>query len=181
MVWNCALTMSSTHIGERSMRLLEAAQMDKEVCSECEQHTAGGHKVPQNHSLAHEHYLDAHDAGHWRAPHALALVHQRGWGVPPNCTKAQYYMQTFIKERSSWSDQMDEAVLAVDAGQCQYCPHHFTVWFVLQDVVRHVFLPQRMMILSASFECYTSECHQSAGCSWRTIQQNELGYYRVLI
>ncbi|KAL3157325.1 hypothetical protein ABBQ32_011809 [Trebouxia sp. C0010 RCD-2024] len=77
---------------------------------------AGGHGVETNHSLAHEHYLDAHDAGHWRAPHALAITHQRGWGVAANCTKAQQYIQTFIKERSTWADQMDEAVLALDAG-----------------------------------------------------------------
>lgn len=77
---------------------------------------AGGHGVAKNHSLAHEHYLDAHDAGHWRAPHALAIAHQRGLGVQPNCTAAQEYIQTFIKERSSWSDQMEEALLAVDAG-----------------------------------------------------------------
>ena len=69
-----------------------------------------------NHSLAHEHFLDAHDAGHWRAPHALAITHQRGLGVEANCSKAQQYIQTFIKERSSWTDQMDEAVLALDAG-----------------------------------------------------------------
>ena len=80
------------------------------------QMTAGGHGVAKNHSLAHEHYLDAHDAGYWRAPHALAIAHQRGLGVRPNCTAAQEYIQTFIKERSSWSDQMDEALLAVDAG-----------------------------------------------------------------
>ena len=82
------------------------------------QMTAGGHGVAKNHSLAHEHYLDAHDAGHWRAPHALAAAHQRGLGVRPNCTAAKEYIQTFIKERSSWSDQMDEALLAVDAGVC---------------------------------------------------------------
>jgi len=80
------------------------------------QMTAGGHGVAKNHSLAHEHYLDAHDAGHWRAPHALAIAHQRGLGVRPNCTAAKEYIQTFIKERSSWSDQMDEALLAVNAG-----------------------------------------------------------------
>ena len=72
--------------------------------------------MPLNHTLAHRHYLDAHDAGHWRAPHALAITHQRGWGVKANCTKAQHYIQTFIRERSSWTDQMDEAILAVDAG-----------------------------------------------------------------
>lgn len=72
--------------------------------------------MPQNHSLAHEHYLDAHDAGHWRAPYALAAAHQRGLGVKANCSAAKEYIQTFVKERSSWSDQMDEAVLAVDAG-----------------------------------------------------------------
>ncbi|KAL0022984.1 hypothetical protein WJX79_002367 [Trebouxia sp. C0005] len=77
---------------------------------------AGGHGVAKNHSLAHEHYLDAHDAGHWRAPHALAIAHHRGLGVRPNCTAAKEYIQTFIKERSSWSDQMDEALLAVNAG-----------------------------------------------------------------
>ena len=66
--------------------------------------------------MAHEHYLDAHDAGQWRAPHALAITHQQGWGVQPNCSRAQRYIQTFIKERSSWTTQMDEAVLAVDAG-----------------------------------------------------------------
>lgn len=80
------------------------------------QMAAGGHGVAKNHSLAHKHYLDAHDAGHWRAPHALAIAHQRGLGVRPNCTAAKEYIQTFIKERSSWSDQMDEALLAVDAG-----------------------------------------------------------------
>ncbi|DBA85906.1 TPA: hypothetical protein ACH3X1_005450 [Trebouxia sp. C0004] len=77
---------------------------------------AGGHGVAKNHSLAHVHYLDAHDAGHWRAPHALAIAHQRGLGVQPNCTAAKEYIQTFIRERSSWSEQMDEALLAVDAG-----------------------------------------------------------------
>lgn len=77
---------------------------------------AGGHGVPTNHTLAHEHYLNAHDAGHWQAPHSLAMTHQLGWGVQPNCSKAQHYIQTFIKERSPWSDQMDEALLALDAG-----------------------------------------------------------------
>lgn len=77
---------------------------------------AGGHGVPKNHSLAHVHYLDAHDAGHWRAPHALAITHQRGLGVEANCSAAREYIQTFVRERSGWADQMDEALLAVDAG-----------------------------------------------------------------
>lgn len=84
-------------------------------------HLAGGHGVATNHTLAHEHYLDAHDAGHWRAPHSLAMTHQQGWGVQPNCSKAQHYIQTFIKERSNWSEQMDEAVLALDAGLPPLC------------------------------------------------------------
>ncbi len=79
---------------------------------------AGGHGTPKNRSLAHEHYLDAHDAGHWRAPHALAITHQRGLGVAANCSAAREYIQTFVRERSSWPDQMDEALLAVDAGLC---------------------------------------------------------------
>ena len=83
---------------------------------------AGGHGVAINHSLADEHYLDAHDAGHWRAPYALAIAHQRGWGVEANCTRAQQYIQTFIKERSSWTDQMDHGVLAVDAGLMLHPP-----------------------------------------------------------
>lgn len=80
-----------------------------------------------NHSLAHEHYLDAHDAGHWRAPHALAITHQTGLGVEANCTKAQQYIQTFIKERSTWADQMDEAVLALDAGLMPSSPHSLSL------------------------------------------------------
>ena len=88
----------------------------------CVWHFAGGHGVATNHTLAHDHYLDAHDAGQWRAPHALAMTHQQGWGVQPNCSKAQRYIQTFIKERSSWTYQMDEAVLALDAGLlCSIC------------------------------------------------------------
>lgn len=92
-----------------SIELLIDAEM-------CVWHFAGGHGVATNHTLAHDHYLDAHDAGQWRAPYALAMTHQQGWGVQPNCSKAQRYIQTFIKERSPWTDQMDEAVLALDAG-----------------------------------------------------------------
>ena len=109
---------------------------------------AGGHGVAKNHTLAHEHYLDAHDAGQWRAPHALAITHQQGWGVQPNCSKAQRYIQTFLKERSPWTDQMDEAVLAVDAGQavswlnlllallaCHPCPQAVLVQAVSEQQV----------------------------------------------
>ena len=73
--------------------------------------------MPKNHTIAHELFLEAHAAGQWRAPHALALIHQRGLGVKPNCTAAKEYIQIFIKERSSWADDMDEAVLAIDQGQ----------------------------------------------------------------
>lgn len=77
---------------------------------------AGGHGVEQNHTIALDYYRDAHDAGHWRAPYALGVVHQSGLGVPANCTSAWRYLETFIKERSSWTDQMELAVLAVDSG-----------------------------------------------------------------
>lgn len=76
----------------------------------------GGYGVDKNHSLAYGYYLDAHDVGHWRAPYALAVAHQAGLGVTPNCSRAWHYLQIFIKERSSWTDQNEMAMLAVDAG-----------------------------------------------------------------
>ena len=77
---------------------------------------AGGHGVETNHSLAIGYYLDAHDAGHWRAPYALGVAYQAGLGVKVNCRTAWQYFQIFIKERSSWTEQMEMAMLAIDAG-----------------------------------------------------------------
>ena len=77
---------------------------------------AGGHGVDTNHSLAYDYYLEAHDMGHWRAPYALAVAQQAGLGVAANCSTAWQYFQIFIKERSSWTEQMELALLAVDTG-----------------------------------------------------------------
>lgn len=85
----------------------------------------GGHGVERNDSLAYDYYLEAHDMGHWRAPYALAVSHQAGLGVPANCSTAWHYFQIFIKERSSWTEQMELALLAVDAGM------HFVKSFAL--------------------------------------------------
>ena len=112
--------------------------------------SAGGHGVPKNHSLAHVHYLDAHDAGHWRAPHALAITHQRGLGVKANCSAAREYIQTFVRERSGWADQMDEALLAVDAGAllCLSCYLH---------------------CISMCFTCYSACCTDLCNAEWLSL------------
>lgn len=77
---------------------------------------SGGHGVEKNYTLAYNCYLDAHEVGHWRAPYALATAHRAGLGVPRNCSRAWHYLQIFIKERSSWTEQTETAMLAVDAG-----------------------------------------------------------------
>ena len=62
------------------------------------------------------------------APHAclqLGLVHEGGWGVEVNCSKAAGFMRYILVERSDWSGRIEEAVQALDAGvpasACQSC------------------------------------------------------------
>ena len=49
--------------------------------------------VPHNQEKAVKCYEAASQAGHWRAPHVLAVAHQTGNGTPRNCTRAAQLLQ----------------------------------------------------------------------------------------
>jgi TPR repeat protein len=48
-------------------------------------------------------YEAASAAGHWKAPHVLAVAHQTGSGTPRNCTRAAQLLRVFVEERLGWT------------------------------------------------------------------------------
>lgn len=52
----------------------------------------------------------------------LAQIHERGQGVPANCTKAARYIRVVLAERSDWNAMVTSAVRDLDAGTL--CPLH---------------------------------------------------------
>lgn len=72
--------------------------------------------IPVFPATAIEYFKRAFEHGHWRAPYMLALAHEAGAGVEPNCTAALKYMRAFFTDRSAWGDQLTAAVKLLDKG-----------------------------------------------------------------
>lgn len=77
---------------------------------------ASGLGVEVDHKMAVKSYEAASQAGHWRAPHVLAVAHQTGKGTPRNCTRAAQLFQVFIEERLQWTRDQEEAMHVLDGG-----------------------------------------------------------------
>lgn len=65
---------------------------------------------------AHALLLDAHAAGHWKAPLLLGSMLHGDAAVPggPNCTLALRHLWTFVEERGEWTDALQHAVDTLD-------------------------------------------------------------------
>lgn len=46
----------------------------------------------------------------------LALAHEGGWGVEPDCPGAARYLRAVLQERSALGARVEEAVAALDSG-----------------------------------------------------------------
>jgi hypothetical protein len=69
-----------------------------------------------NLTLARRHLEEAYAAGHWKAPHVLALMAEQGLGEPANCTRAVQLLHHFILQRSHWTSSLNEAQRDFDSG-----------------------------------------------------------------
>lgn len=47
----------------------------------------------------------------------LAQIHMLGLGVEANCTKAASFVRVVLQERRGWSEDIAEAVSALDEGE----------------------------------------------------------------
>ncbi|XRB03476.1 hypothetical protein NFJ02_17g28310 [Pycnococcus provasolii] len=64
-----------------------------------------------------KHFEAAHEAGHWRAPHSLAILVLNGdKDVPRNCTRGASLLRVFVEERLGWSADQDDAIKKFDKG-----------------------------------------------------------------
>ncbi len=77
----------------------------------------GGHGIPQNDSLAFHYFETALQLGQWRAPYALALMHEQGRGTPRNITAAESMLRLFFMEQGEWSEELQGAVETLDNGR----------------------------------------------------------------
>lgn len=77
---------------------------------------AQGLDVPKNETRALELYAGANEAGHWRAPLAIAVAHRAGAGTEPHCAVAAHYFRVFIDERSGWTSGQEDAMRVLDGG-----------------------------------------------------------------
>ena len=47
----------------------------------------------------------------------LAHIHVSGFGVEANCSKAAGFVRVVLQERSGWSEDISDAVAALDEGE----------------------------------------------------------------
>lgn len=85
-------------------------------CNTHQHNAPGGHGTPRNDTAALECFDTALQLGQWRAPYALALMHALGRGTPVNVTAAQSMLRMFYLEQGDWTEHLEEAVSALDAG-----------------------------------------------------------------
>eukprot|EP00897_Mesotaenium_endlicherianum_P011062 jgi/Mesen1/9985/ME000072S09396 len=76
----------------------------------------GGYGVEKDVPRALRYFEQAADAGHWRAPFALALLYAEGKETPLNCSLAVRLFSVFVIERGSWPRDLQDATEAYDAG-----------------------------------------------------------------
>lgn len=78
--------------------------------------------TPKSLARALHHYERAYDAGHWRAPYAMALLLEQGDPYAPeqapDCDAAQRLLWQFIAERSPWNKQLAAALRCVAVCVC---------------------------------------------------------------
>ncbi|CAL5229959.1 g13388 [Coccomyxa viridis] len=70
-----------------------------------------------NLTLSEEHFMKAYHAGHYKSPLMLAHIHMSGLGVEANCSKAAGFVRVVLQERSGWSEDVADAVAALDEGK----------------------------------------------------------------
>ena len=66
-----------------------------------------------------EAFEQAHEVGHYKAPQSLALAHIEGQGTIRNCTAGLRYLRIFVSERAQWSEELDDAVDALERGESE--------------------------------------------------------------
>ena len=76
-------------------------------------------KLEGDPEAAAESLTAASDAGHWRAPHTLAMMHLDGRHPNSSCLRAAQLLYTWVEERSGWSAMVDDAIAAFDDGDVQ--------------------------------------------------------------
>ena len=95
---------------------------------------AGAGGLPLDHAEAYARYQAASDAGHWRAPLAVAKLTLEGWDPDPvaesggdestrkgrvakNCREAARLLAAFLEERLAvFSDEHEDALAALEGG-----------------------------------------------------------------
>ena len=95
---------------------------------------AGAGGLPLDHAEAYARYQAASDAGHWRAPLAVAKLTLEGWDPDPvaesggdestrkgrvakNCREAARLLASFLEERLAvFSDEHEDALAALEGG-----------------------------------------------------------------
>ena len=66
---------------------------------------------------AYSRFLAASDAGHWRAPLAVAKARLEGYGVDKDCMSASLVLQQFVEERLTvFADEHEDSLAALEGG-----------------------------------------------------------------
>ena len=53
----------------------------------------------------------------------LAHIHMSGLGITANCSKAASFVRVVLQERSGWSEDIADAVAALDEGEPEFSPY----------------------------------------------------------
>ena len=63
---------------------------------------------------AYECFEAASEAGHWRAPHALAAAKAAGDGTERDCAEAARLYAVFLEERTGVAEETEDAIAVMD-------------------------------------------------------------------
>ena len=68
----------------------------------------------------------------------LAHIHMSGLGVEANCSKAAGFVRVVLQERSGWSEDIADAVEALDEGEPEALTYTLCIELRLLTFCRHV-------------------------------------------